>query len=140
MDPLAKLESLEALSIMNNRVRDLTPVCNLPHLMALLAQGNQIMSLKGIHPLPIMSVENQYIEWKSIKINEEYRIDLNGNLEDINGEVPLITAISPKNSSYDVKTGRVEVKEIGASITIFFHNQNSELPFSGEFHILFITS
>ena len=138
LTPLASVESLEALSIMNNRVKDLTPITKLPHLLALLAQGNQITSLKGIQALPIISLENQSVEWESIWVNKsEYAIELKGRLIDTNGEVPLITAISPKTVTYDVLKSRLIVNELEPLITVFFHNQNEEIPFSGELRLSF---
>ena len=62
---------------------------------------------------------------------------MKGRLIDTNGEVPLITAIIPKTVSYDVFTSRLIVIHLDPLITLFFHNQNEEIPFSGELRLSF---
>ena len=141
LEPLRYLEELEALSIINNCVKDLTPITKLPHLFALLAQGNQIASIKGVQPLPIISVENQYLQWELESINhDEAIIELNGKLVDINGNVPLIIAVTPKDIRYDNIKESISFEDNIRFISIFFHNQNQSVPFSGELYISLIKS
>ena len=136
LKPLINLTGLEALSIMNNHVKTLAPVMQLPHLLALLAQGNQISSIYGLKKIPIISVENQFIEWTTPMNFKANRFRLKDQLVDIDGTVPSIVTLIPKSIDYDAKTNELELTEfLKDEIKILFHNQNQDFPFSGELMI-----
>ena len=55
---------------------------------------------------------------------------------DMDGKVPSILSITPKSARYHLETNQLELTDSFTNqVNIFFHNQNQEIPFSGELQI-----